>query len=255
MAYGENSPCPKVESPLLLAEQFRPLSVASIWHRLWSSYHLRGLPVGLCCTFKDGLRGGIPGRAIDHMVATPALQLEASIQGVRVDDKEVEIHFLNLDAVKCFDKISMIGAATAAETFGLPARLVVSLVAFGPLCTVTCHWLATLMGSHFVLEVGSHKDVLSAPLCATALSNSGMTWFTRLAVSHLLTWMTVLSVLLIMRPSFAAGLLAVGGSELKTGRSTRKSPTTYVGPTVERELRVGERLFLVSMPLSRLVST
>ena len=122
---------PKTESPVQDTSQCRPLSVMSIWYRLWGSYHLRLLPAETFARFADGLRGGIPQRGLSDMLAKPALRLEASLNGLTDEDgNAIEMHWANIDAAKCFDRLSMVRAAEAAADFGLPVRLVTTLVSY-----------------------------------------------------------------------------------------------------------------------------
>ena len=122
---------PKTDEPIPTASQYRPLSIMSIWYRLWGSYHLRMISPDLYSRFAPGLRGGIPQRGLADMIATPALRLEASLNHLQDDSgARVELHWANIDAVKCFDRLSMVRAAQAATTFGLPLRLVTTLVSF-----------------------------------------------------------------------------------------------------------------------------
>ena len=63
--------------------------------------------------------------------ATPALRLEDSLNHLQDSNGDrVQLHWANIDATKCFDRLSMVKAADAARNFGLPLRLVTTLVSF-----------------------------------------------------------------------------------------------------------------------------
>ena len=111
----------------------RPISILSIWYRLWSRSCLMSLGTDLIQKPNVHLRGGIPSRSIDESLLTWALQVEAAQHELSDCDPrkgQANLCLLTLDAVKCFDKISQEGVLREARSFGLPDEVVRSLAAF-----------------------------------------------------------------------------------------------------------------------------
>ena len=121
---------PKTDTPGSPISDYRPLAVMSIWYRLWSAYRMASLPQGLVASLHPHLRGGLPSRDYGDMLATPLLAVEASLNGVVIDGNSLQANFLNLDAAKCFDYISMAGALQASAQCGLPLRLLGALASY-----------------------------------------------------------------------------------------------------------------------------
>ena len=110
------------------AGDFRPLSIMSVWYRLWSSYRMHQLGAGYYDYFSPALRGGLPSRGIDDAVPGPLLHLEATRGAGR--NQIPPLHMVSIDASKCFDRIRYPSASQAALHSGMAPRLVGLLLGF-----------------------------------------------------------------------------------------------------------------------------
>eukprot|EP00971_Amphidinium_carterae_P001882 37829-Amphidinium_carterae.1 len=107
-------------------EKLRPISVLSVWYRLWSSYSYRSLGTELHQRFPDTLLGGIPGRSGSAMVTT----LQSRIEATLMSGEPIAFSVASLDATKCFDHMLHHVALRTAQLHGLPVRLIRALGAF-----------------------------------------------------------------------------------------------------------------------------
>ena len=121
---------PKTEDAFPAVTDFRPLSIMTIWYRLWGAYRLQALHPGIQEQFDPSLRGGIKGRGIEDLVLHPALWLEAAINTPVDKQHETAFHMVSLDASKCFDRITWDSAALALLDLGVPKRLAAVLLRF-----------------------------------------------------------------------------------------------------------------------------
>ena len=119
---------PKDIHQLPSAGDFRPLSIMSVWYRLWSGYRMHLLGEGYFSYFSEALRGGLPSRGIDDAVTGPLLHLEAT--KVLGRDQVNPLHLVSIDASKCFDRIRYPSAAAAALNSKMHPRLVGLLLGF-----------------------------------------------------------------------------------------------------------------------------
>ena len=111
----------------------RPLSILSIWYRLWSRATLTSLGDEMMKKPNCHLRGGLPGRSVDASILTWALQVESAIHSIPTIEEpssKMSIYLATLDAVKCFDRIGQEGVLRSARTFGLPNDAVRCLCGF-----------------------------------------------------------------------------------------------------------------------------
>ena len=137
---------PKGSDPEPDVSSHRPLSVMTIWYRLWSSYRVTLLDSSVFSGFSKGLCGGIPQRTIEDMIAGPLLCHE-SHHALALEGRDPNpLHLLSLDASKCFDRITYPSAAAAAAKRGIPTRMICVLIMFW-------HSLRRF------LSVGSYLDV------------------------------------------------------------------------------------------------
>ena len=111
-------------------EAHRPLSVLSIWYRLWSAYRIAMLPQEFYDIFRPELRGGLPHRTIEDLVAGPLLCYEAYETHSWHGEPATPLHMLSLDASKCFDRITFESASREGRRCGLPSRLLGTLLGF-----------------------------------------------------------------------------------------------------------------------------
>ena len=82
------------------------------------------MPQEVFDSFPPNLCGGLPGRGIDDLIATPMLHLEHTICAERASGSEVDaFQLLALDAVKCLDKINWMTAIIAGLQVCIPPRL------------------------------------------------------------------------------------------------------------------------------------
>ena len=91
--------CPGVEA-------FRPLSIMSIWYRIWSFWAVRSMDHNIWREFDQRLRGGILGRDLGDMILDTMMGFEARILN---PVSAPEVFVLSLDATKCFDLIEIRG--------------------------------------------------------------------------------------------------------------------------------------------------
>eukprot|EP00971_Amphidinium_carterae_P033226 654198-Amphidinium_carterae.2 len=116
----------------------RPISVLSVFFRLWAKYRFYMLKPELRSSFPDELRGGIKNR--DSFGVLLALMLRMEDQLVAVARAEapfeagegdgelpwsdmqfpVETHVLTIDARKCYDRIPLHDALNACLERGMP---------------------------------------------------------------------------------------------------------------------------------------
>ena len=127
---------PKHAEAYLVSEQ-RPLSILSIWYRLWSRAALIAMGPELQQALNPHLRGGIPNRAIDDSILNWALQIENTVHGMggidgrdQNEERPTGLCLVTLDAVKCFDNISQPQVLAEALRAGVPANIVRCLSAF-----------------------------------------------------------------------------------------------------------------------------
>ena len=116
---------PKVDDPELMPEQFRPISIASVWYRWWSRYRLLQVGEQLVTGLHPNLVGGVPGRSAGGMLTTIILQIEY-METLRPAD--VQMHGLSLDAAKCFDMIHRRQAIQHCQHIGLDPRVLRGLI-------------------------------------------------------------------------------------------------------------------------------
>ena len=109
---------------------WRPIAVISIWVRVWSRWKLMELPDAFWNQFGAHIMGGLPQRDSATGVLDLMLQLEESLYAKQHTQGDVYWGLLSLDASKCFDKISQLGAMRAGLQFGMPKGTILPLAAF-----------------------------------------------------------------------------------------------------------------------------
>ena len=136
---------PKTDDIVPKVADHRPLSITSIWYRVWGSYRLHMLPLETHDVFGPHLRGGLTGRGVDDMVTHPMLWVEAAANGCLWEGLPTQCHLLSLDAVKCFDHILGTLLLPHHLMLSCPRVWLVCLPATGLALNAICHALASLM--------------------------------------------------------------------------------------------------------------
>ena len=99
-------------------EGLRPITIVSIWIRIWSRYRLMLLDPQILASLHPSLRGGIPGRDAAPQLGQLLTMIEQTWN--QHDSENPHLFVLTIDASKCFDRIDRIGALSAARTRGIP---------------------------------------------------------------------------------------------------------------------------------------
>eukprot|EP00971_Amphidinium_carterae_P331663 6465383-Amphidinium_carterae.1 len=114
---------PKERSPSLSPDQYRPISILSVFYRLWGRWRLEHLVrLQVFDQLHGALLGAIPGRNPRERLAHLLLSCEASQVLVPEGPEELgsALHVINLDAKKCFDLLHRQRALHYMERLGVP---------------------------------------------------------------------------------------------------------------------------------------
>eukprot|EP00971_Amphidinium_carterae_P337073 6473726-Amphidinium_carterae.1 len=113
-----------------LASSLRPISIFSVWYRLWGKYRLSCLPPEIIDNLDQGQCGGIPGRDPGPQMASLLSEVELSLR----DPEAQPLYVLCLDASKCFDRIPHHIALNTAEKHNVPIAFLRALGGFYNVC-------------------------------------------------------------------------------------------------------------------------
>ena len=86
----------------------RPITIVSVWVRIWSRYRLLLLDPVILASLHPCLRGGIPGRDAVSQLGDLLASIEQNWNSR--DLNEPNLFVLTIDASKCFDRIDRVGA-------------------------------------------------------------------------------------------------------------------------------------------------
>ena len=136
-------------------EDLRPISIMSVWYRLWGRCVLESHS-GLLASFDTSLRGGIPTRGLSDTVLHWALEVESALHSIPLagTQEPTPVYVLSIDAVKCFDRIQQCQVLSWVLTRTPSGCSVVSTVGFRESCLT----LVTLINIAITLEWASPKD-------------------------------------------------------------------------------------------------
>ena len=214
---------PKSENAIALDEQ-RPISVMSVWYRLWSRAALISIPSETLELLHPHLRGGLGVRTLSDSILTWALQVEGAINSFPSPSTNdpMALYMVTIDASKCFDRISQQQLLERALKLGLHTHHVSMLAAFH------LDLKRVLSYGGLVDEYMYHPTIgipqgcaMSALLCGSWWMG-GLTWLKKPVVSRKLMWMIVLYMLPNHTHSSARGAPVVSGMRVLVGKPTGK---------------------------------
>eukprot|EP00971_Amphidinium_carterae_P332568 6466790-Amphidinium_carterae.1 len=117
---------PKDDTPTPTLDGLRPISIMSVWYRLWGKFRLTSVDQSVYNNLDDGLCGGLPGRQSNAKMCNLLAAVEKAIDGGGTDP----IFILSLDASKCFDRITHVSVLEAARECMIPVQLLGALAGF-----------------------------------------------------------------------------------------------------------------------------
>eukprot|EP00971_Amphidinium_carterae_P344495 6484930-Amphidinium_carterae.1 len=120
---------PKVAGGGLAVSDYRPISLTSLFYRIWSSWQLATVDKSVFRNLPEDLLGGLPGRDARERIVYLAMATEAAQLGVGEEEHRLTC-VLNMDAVKCFDRIPWDSACRATLSAGVNPDVVRALSSF-----------------------------------------------------------------------------------------------------------------------------
>eukprot|EP00971_Amphidinium_carterae_P135172 2679257-Amphidinium_carterae.1 len=115
---------PKTEEPTPTVESLRPISITSVWFRLWGKFRLAQLDPTVHEQLDSALCLGIPGRQTNDKMCELTAQIEQAISG------DSPVFMLALDASKCFDRINHVSVLEAGRECNIPIPILGVLGSF-----------------------------------------------------------------------------------------------------------------------------
>ena len=118
---------PKPDTPATSPADWRPISVTSIWFRLYGQLRLFPLFQHILPHLPDTVLGGVPRRNAYPEVLRLLMLVEKHVAGI---DPQPTWGGISLDASKCFDRIRWSALWTQLENYGVPKPILCSLSGF-----------------------------------------------------------------------------------------------------------------------------
>ena len=146
----------------------RPISMMSIWVRLWSKWKLQLVRAEAEEQLDESLRGGITGRSL----APAALKMMLALERALEPGADRPLCIISLDASKCFDRILASRAFPLALRNGLPPAVLAGLGGF--LLSVARRFSCSGVMSENIFLPGNglmQGDPLSVLICNICVSD------------------------------------------------------------------------------------